>query len=476
MQLKVGLAIGPWILREQLGKGGNAQVWRAEDSTGREAALKILTKLKVIARKRFSDEIRIMQSCGVEGVVPLLDVATFDPKRDEPAWYAMPVGTPISKSRLVADLGDLVSAFAQLATILGALHVKNISHRDIKPANIIVIEGKPFFGDFGLVDFPEKEDLTGLREQIGPKWTMAPEIRRIDQDADLRPADVYALAKSFWILLTGTDDGFEGRYDMSPGVSITGYCGEKFVAPLELLLTDATDHDAARRPGANEFAERLEVWLETSKSFRKRNPLEWRSAQLKLFPVSVPRRAEWTDLDEIIRVLKTLGHKTNLNHLFFPSGGGLDLNDSYRSDIEPGCIELVTDGMANLCRPKLLTFEGFSEHPSWSYLRLDCEELQPSGVYEELSDFQDEELTDLGDGHYVDRCFWDAGEYAGEPLPNNARALSRFFGGAFLIVQKTSVYNRASVTYDARHNKMSRDQFREYMDGNLRELTQVGQA
>lgn len=476
MQLKVGLDIGHWTLRKRLGRGGNGEVWRAEDSTGREAALKVLTKPKVIARKRFSDEIRIMQSCGVEGVVPLIDAATFDPGGDGLAWYAMPVGTPISKSRLVDELGDLVSAFVRLVKTLAALHVKDVSHRDIKPANIIVIDGEPFFGDFGLVDFPDKDGLTGLREQIGPKWTMAPEIRRTEQDADLRPADVYALAKSFWILLTGTEDGFEGRYDGSARVSITQYCGDEFADPLEQLLTDSTDHDPERRPGANEFAERLEDWLETTASFQKRNPLEWKSAQLKLFPMSVPRRAEWTDLDEIVRVLKTLGHKTNLNHLFFPSGGGLDLNDAYRSDIEPGCIELVTNDLANLCRPSLLTFEGFSENPAWSYLRLECEELRPSGVYDKLGDLQHEEVTDLGDGHYVDRYVWDAGEYAGERLPIHARTLSRYFSGVFLIVQKTSVYNRISATYDARHNKMSRDQFREYMDRSLRNFAQISRA
>lgn len=472
VQLKVGLKIGSWTLRKQLGKGGNGQVWRADDNTGHKAALKVLTKYKVIARKRFRDEILIMQSCGVEGIVPLLDAATFDPEGDMPAWYAMPIGIPMSKSRLVAELGDLTSAFIRLAKTLASLHMKEVSHRDIKPANIVVIEGEPFLGDFGLVDFPDKDDLTGLREQIGPKWTMAPEIWRTSQDADLRPADVYALAKSFWILLTGIEDGFEGRYDGSARLSITRYCGDEFVDPLEQLLADATDHDPARRPGANEFAERLQDWLETTTSFRKRNPLEWKSAQLKLFPLSVPRRAEWNDLGEIVRVLKTLGHKTNLNHLFFPSGGGLDLNDALQSAIEPGCIELVTDGLANLCRPSLLTFEGFSESFAWSYLRLDCGELGPSGVYEDLGNAQYEEVTDLGDGHYVDRYFGDEGEYAGERLPRRARTLSRYFGGAFLIVQKTSVYNKISATYDARHSKMSRDQFREYMD-NLHRLSRV---
>jgi serine/threonine-protein kinase len=468
MQLRPGIKIGSWTLRERLGSGGNGQVWRSENSAGQEVALKVITKMKAIARKRFKDEIMIMRSCDVEGVIPLIDVATFEPESDDLAWYAMPVGTPISKSRVKVGPAELASAFIRLAKTLASLHLKEISHRDIKPANIIIIGEDPFLGDFGLVDFPNKDELTGVREQIGPKWTMAPEIRRIEQDTDLRPADVYALAKSFWILLTGIKDGFEGRYDRSARVSITQYCGDEFVDSLEQLLADATDHDPARRPGANEFSERLQDWLETTRSFKKRNPLEWKYAQLKLFPLSAPRRAEWIDLEEMVRVLKVLGHKTNLNHLFFPSGGGLDLNDARLSDIEPGCIELVANGLTSLCRPRMLTFEGFIEDPAWSYLRLDCRELRPSGVYDLHDDFRDEEVTDLGGGNYVERSYWDEGEYAGEGLPGCARVLTRYSRGAFLLVQKTSVYNKIGSTYDARHNKMTRDTFREYMDGLYR--------
>lgn len=70
-----------------------------------------------------------------------------------------------------------------------------------------------FLADFGLVDDPDKADITSTGEQIGAKRTIAPEMKWSSQRADGKPADVYSLAKTLWILLTGRRDSFEGQYD-----------------------------------------------------------------------------------------------------------------------------------------------------------------------------------------------------------------------------------------------------------------------
>ena len=41
-----------------------------------------------------------------------------------------------------------------------------------------------YLADFGLVDYPDKEDVTTKFESVGSKWTMAPEMRRSPQVAD----------------------------------------------------------------------------------------------------------------------------------------------------------------------------------------------------------------------------------------------------------------------------------------------------
>ncbi|MBD2843767.1 protein kinase [Paenibacillus sp. IB182496] len=83
------------------------------------------------------------------------------------------------------------------------LHEKGIVHRDIKPSNIYYYNDVWVFGDFGLVDYPEKTDLTEKGESVGPKNTIAPEMKRDAINANGKPADVYSLAKTFYFIVGG---------------------------------------------------------------------------------------------------------------------------------------------------------------------------------------------------------------------------------------------------------------------------------
>lgn len=454
---------GKWTLLDRIGRGGNGQVWRARDEYGSTAALKILTKTKPVAYQRFRDEVRVMQTCGVKGIVPVLDSYLPDCHAESRPWYAMPEGIPLVEYLKDVGIAEVVQQFVHIANALADLHEQRIAHRDIKPANIIVIGQSACLGDFGLVDYPDKADLTGIREELGPRWTMAPEIRRAESLEDARPADVYSLAKSLWIVITGRREGFDGRYDGSEAISIKPYAPKTFVDPLEALLSSASEHEPAARPSMRELRDGLLSWLELNADFQKRNPEEWKHAQKRIFPIATPSRAEWFDIETIVSILNTVGPKTNLNHLFFPRGGGLDLERAALSVRETGCIELTTDGLVSLLKPKSLHFESFGSGEEWDYFRLECAPLEPSGVYES-NERGYEEVLDLGGGSYVERIYWDHGEYDGEPLPDTAKPVSRYFEGAFVIFQKTSTYNKIPSTYDGRHSKMTSNEFRRHIE------------
>lgn len=187
-------------------------------------------------------------------------------------------------------------------------------------------------------------------------------------------------------------------------------------------------------------------------------------------PEPVPLRHSWHDLDDIINILNKAGTGAVTNHLFIPSGGGLDVTSAKRS-VEDGCIEIHFGGLTTICRPEGLYLETFAEQPDhmWSYFRIETNELEPSGVYDSLT-FNHEELTELRPKEYVDLISWDHGvygydEYGDElPLPRNARPVSRYFRGAFVIFAKGSLYNFNTRTYDARHNKMSATGFRKHIE------------
>ena len=70
----------------------------------------------------------------------------------------MPIAIPLEeKIKDYNNIYDLINIFKSLAKTLGELHSKTISHRDIKPENILYYQDEYCFGDFGLIDFPEKK-------------------------------------------------------------------------------------------------------------------------------------------------------------------------------------------------------------------------------------------------------------------------------------------------------------------------------
>jgi len=214
----------------------------------------------------------------------------------------------------------------------------------------------------------------------------------------------------------------------------------------------------------NQFAERLHAWLTLESTFPERNRLEWIDVQHRLFPVALPDRTTWTNIDAIVTVLNVAGARSSMNHIFLPGGGGMDLTGARRSTREQECIELSFDGIVSVLKPARLMFESFANEPRWSYFRLEAGALEPSDAYDfDTRKYGHEEVTDVGGHTYAPLSSWDEGEYLGERLPPNSRKLTRYFGGAFVVFQKRSPYNLAGTTYDGRHNRMTADEFRSYI-------------
>jgi hypothetical protein len=220
--------------------------------------------------------------------------------------------------------------------------------------------------------------------------------------------------------------------------------------------------------------------------FLEKNKKDWIEIQEKIFPSGFPERKEWTDRSEIVNVLKIIGSIRNSNHMFFPRGGGLDVEGADIST-EDNCIEINTGGLTEILKPSRLIFHSFKAEHQWNYFRIETLELEPSGVYEDMdysddesyepsdkeklsSFYSDEELCELSPGNYISSIYWDEGEYRGTKLPSSARIVTRHFKGSFVIFQKTSIYNRNSSTYDGRHNKMNDAEFRNYIQEAINQI------
>jgi len=202
------------------------------------------------------------------------------------------------------------------------------------------------------------------------------------------------------------------------------------------------------------------------KKFREDALSRWESLLRSIFPKGIPTQCRWDALNDIIGLLATIGAVELTNYLFVPQGGGVDITGADRS-AEEGCVEIHHGQSAIIAKPSTFFVESFGEDKlEWAYFRLETKPLAPSGVYETVSDTH-EEVTHLGKGKYVPRSVWDQGnlgydEENGDeiPLPPEARPTFRTLRGSFVIFAKVSIYNSDPETSDARHDKMSGEQFR----------------
>ena len=209
--------------------------------------------------------------------------------------------------------------------------------------------------------------------------------------------------------------------------------------------------------------------METREEFRIRNLMEWKERINGMFPISIPQKSEWTNIEDIIRALNWIS-KSSLNHMLLPTGGGLDLTGSEVA-IENDCIKLFTGSTFDIVKPKRLIFNSLGGDCSWDYFRLEIEKLDPSGVYD-IDGLDSEELAYLSDGTYLDRAYWDLGYYNDrygnrKEFTQEDNVTTRYLKeGSFIIVAKTSVYNSIPETYDARHNRMTDEEFYRYKKRN----------
>ena len=154
-----GDQVSPWRLLSYVREGGNAVVWRASGTDGREIALKVLKLPEGSERyDRFAQEVRVHLEVlrNRMGVLPLLDAHVPVGERiDEPPWLAMPLAIPLAEHLgTTPSPSAVVEAGAVIArTLAELLEQHGVSHRDIKPDNLYWYGG-PVVGDFGLVATP----------------------------------------------------------------------------------------------------------------------------------------------------------------------------------------------------------------------------------------------------------------------------------------------------------------------------------
>lgn len=462
------------ILDKPTEEGGNGQVYFVS-SEGKNYALKqlkdsyIKSKNEVATEKkeRFSKEIEVVKKYekNISGILPIIDSSP------ENYWYVMPVAEPLMKhiEENENNIEEIAQFIISLSDVLDKLHQEGVCHRDIKPANIYFYKDQPCFSDFGLVGFSEKPiGYTRIDKGLGAIFTIAPEMKRNPKNADGKKADVFSLAKTLWMFLMHNELGFDGTYDRNDNacsLSKSDLYRAEHLVELEALLHDATESTPDDRPDIKTFRYRLQEWLNIKSDENKKQNSEWKFLSHLLFGEYEATSASWTSCEMIMNVLNEIGNLPVYNHMFLPSGGGMDF---LKAEIAPeaGCLYIyVYPYGCYIVKPKILFFEGFSLDFRWNYFLLELEELSP--VLDINNQINDEFLVEDSCAHYVSARYEQYGVYdydTGEKLPENYKVVKRYLRGKFLITEKYGPYNKIPATYDARHNMCNAKEFREYIN------------
>lgn len=192
-------------IREELGMGGMATVFRAYDPMfEREVAVKVLKRElleDLQLRERFERETKIIAKLEHAAIVPVYDVG----HDNNQLFYVMRYMSGGSLSERIQNgltRDEIAHIILRLSAALDYAHNKGVVHRDLKPANILFDENNnPFISDFGIAKFAQaatKITHTGI---IGTPRYISPEQARGD-DADGR-SDLYSLAVMLFEMLSG---------------------------------------------------------------------------------------------------------------------------------------------------------------------------------------------------------------------------------------------------------------------------------
>lgn len=203
---------GRFVLEEEIGRGGFAEVFRAIDRKQTDpdtmpVAVKVLHNLTEEAIRRRSRELRVLAGIDHPNVIPILG-------RGETAadgyYYVMPLARG-SLTQFADEFegpdnrANLLDLMKQICAGLDHVHREGVLHRDLKPANILRFEPDRWvLADFGLAVEVERQTttLTATRAGLGTPWYTAPEQWSDASEVDER-TDIFSLGRILQELYTG---------------------------------------------------------------------------------------------------------------------------------------------------------------------------------------------------------------------------------------------------------------------------------
>ncbi len=211
-------------LRELLGRGGMAEVWKAYDTRlQRYVAIKLLhadLQDDPDFLNRFMREARFIASLHHPNIVQVYGFeTTISPETANPlaymvieyieGWTLAEYIRHTSREGRFPSGADLVQLFACLSRAIDYAHSRGMVHRDIKPANIMLdrhntthlTHGEPILTDFGIARLLGGSTGTLSHTWLGTPLYLSPEQAQGQPGTAL--SDIYSLGVILYEMCTG---------------------------------------------------------------------------------------------------------------------------------------------------------------------------------------------------------------------------------------------------------------------------------
>jgi eukaryotic-like serine/threonine-protein kinase len=203
----IGQRLGQYIILEQIGKGGMATVYKAEQtSLQRTVAVKVLPAYFAhddTFRERFFQEARAVGNLNHPHILAVYDFG----QTDELAYIVMEYvkgGTLGQTMGRPLSMDYTARIIEQIGSALDYAHRNGVIHRDVKPGNIMLRDDgqTALLADFGLAKMAEsKSALTRSGVGVGTPEYLSPEQGQ-GLKVDWR-TDLYSLGVVMYEMLTG---------------------------------------------------------------------------------------------------------------------------------------------------------------------------------------------------------------------------------------------------------------------------------
>jgi eukaryotic-like serine/threonine-protein kinase len=203
---------GRYVVERELGRGGSATVYLAEDQKHRRrVAVKVLDPLLAAdaSAERFLREIATAARLNHPHILPLFDSGHVG----DILYYVMPyVDGESLRGRLTRErqlpINEAVRLAREVAQALHYAHGEGVVHRDVKPENILLSRGHALVADFGIARAlrapagAKVKTLTETGVAIGTLTYMSPE--QVTAERDVGPcSDVYSLGCVLYEMIAG---------------------------------------------------------------------------------------------------------------------------------------------------------------------------------------------------------------------------------------------------------------------------------